>query len=307
MGLTNFPNGITSFGVPMIGTDGIIPTTSGSYFWVDSNATGPGTQGSYKNPFSTLAAAYTACVASRGDVIIMKPGHAETISTNTGLTFSKIGVSVIGLGTGALRPTITLTGTTAAVTIAVSAASQLFRNFIVSSGVDELVAAWTISAANVTLDGVDLLEASDACNVITGVVTTAAANFLTIKNCTFVQVTAAAGNGPAITLVGADDCKILNNVIHWNSTNNAGSGGIIGLTTESLRMLIVGNLVDCQGGASVLGIAPLASSTGIMAWNGASTPNGAGSIVGRAAMLTMENYAGTSGTTSAILDPAAGV
>ena len=307
MGLTNFPNGLTSFGVPQIGSAGLIPVSSGSYFWVDSGGTGKGTSGSFGNPFSTLAAAYTACVASRGDVIIMKEGHTETITTNTALAFSKIGVSIIGLGNGALRPTITLTGTTAAVTIAISAASQLLRNFIISSGRDELAAAFTISAASVTLDGVDYVEDDVTHQVLTFVTTTAAATRLTVKNCSLVQLTAPAGNGAAITLTGADDCVIANNNIWWNSTDNAGSGAIHGLTTESLRMFVVGNLCVVPAGTSAIGINPLASSTGVIANNGVSCPNGAGSIVGRSTMLLMQNFAGTTGTTSAILDPAAGV
>lgn len=308
MGLTNFPNGLSSFGIPVIGGGGagLIPATSGSYYWVDSNGSGRGTQGTFKNPFSTLAAAYTACVASRGDVIVMKPGHAETIATNTALSFSKIGVTVVGLGSGALRPTLTLTGTSAAVTISVSAASQTFKNFIISSGMDELAACWTISAANVTIDGVDYVEDDVTHQVLTYITTTVAAKYLTVCNCTLTQVTAPTGNGAAITLVGADDCQIVNNKIWWECTSNAGSGGIHGLTTASLRMWIVGNLVSVQAAAAI-GINPLAASTGVIAFNGVTSTNGAGSIVGRATMLTMENYAGTTGTTSAILDPVAGV
>jgi hypothetical protein len=305
MTLTAYPHGISSFGVPQVGA-GVIPVTSGSYFWVDSTE-GVNGSGSFESPFSTLANAYAACTTAKGDVIIMKPGHAETISAATGVVLSKSGVSIIGLGNGALRPTFTLTGTAATCTFTVSGANQLLKNFIISCGVDELVAAITVSAANVTIDAVDYVEDDVTHQVLVFLLTTAAANYLTVQNCTLIQVTAPAGNGAAITLVGADDCKIMNNRIHWLTTNNAGSGGIQGLTTESLRMFIAGNLVDCQGGASVLGIAPLTSSTGIMAFNGASTANGAGSIVGRSTMLVMENYAGTTGTTSAILDPAAGV
>jgi hypothetical protein len=306
MGLTNYPFGITSFGVPVLGSAGSIPATSGSYFWVDS-AVGDNGTGAFDSPVKTLAAAYALCTTAKGDVIVMKVGHAETIATNTALTLNKSGVSVVGLGNGALRPTITLTGTTAAVTITVSGANQLFRNFIVSTGRDELVSAWTISGTDVTLDGVDWVEASVSYQAIAGITTTAAADRLTIKNCRMVQVTAPAGNGPAISLVGADDCFIADNYIDWLSTNNAASGGIIGVTTESLRMVIVRNFVSAQGGSSCLGIAPLASSTGVVAFNGVTCPNGAGSVVGRAGMLLMENYAGTSGTTSAILDPTAGV
>jgi len=154
---------------------------------------------------------------------------------------------------------------------------------------------------------VDLLETSASFQMIAGLTTTAAGTSMTIQNCTFRQVTASAGHGPAISLVGADDCKILNNFISWLGTNNAGSGGIVGITTASLRVFIMGNYINAQGGASVLGIGMYTGSTGVLAYNGATTPNGAGSIVGASAMGTFQNFAGTTGTTSGILDPAAGV
>lgn len=305
--MDNFANGLASFGIPLVGSGGPIPVTGGSIFWVYSGNSNGNGDGSFDNPFTTWAAGYAACTAAKGDIVIMKPGHAETITANTTLSFSKSGVSVVGLGQGALRPTITLTGTSAAVTIAVSAANQILRNFIISCGRDELVAAITVSAAGVTIDAVDYVEDDVTHQLLTYITTTAAANFLTVQNCTITQVTAPAGNGAAITLVGADDAIIRNNRIWWNSTDNAASGAIHGLTTESLRIWITDNFCVCPAGSSAIGINPLASSTGVIARNGVSCPNGAGSIVGRAGMLVMENYSGTTGTTSAILDPASGV
>jgi hypothetical protein len=57
MPYTNFPKGITSFGVPVIGS-GQIPTTTGSYFFVDSNTGASGNDGSSpQNAISTIDAA----------------------------------------------------------------------------------------------------------------------------------------------------------------------------------------------------------------------------------------------------------
>ena len=306
MGLTNFPHGITSFGIPQLGGGGLVPVTSGSYFWVDSNASSGG-DGTYEFPYNALSTAYAACTTSKGDVIIMKPGHAETISAATGIVFAKIGVTVVGLGNGSNRPTFTLTGTAATCTMNVTGASNTFRNFIVTNGVDELTSAWTIGAAYCTLDGVDLLETSASYQMKCGLTTVAAGDNLTVKNCRFLQITVATGNGAAITLVGADDAVIVNNSISWLGTDHAASGGIIGLTTASLRVFIVGNYISTQGGTSCLGIGMYSGTTGVLAYNGVSCTNGAGSIVGATAMATIQNFSGTTGTTSAILDPAAGV
>jgi len=271
MPLTNFPYGVSSFGVPVFGGgSGLVPVTTGQYFWVDSNATGPGTQGSFKNPFTTLAAAYVACVASRGDVIIMKAGHAETIATNTALTLNKIGVSVIGLGSGGLRPVITLTGTTAAVTIAVSAASQTFKNFIITSGVIELVTAFTVSAADVTLDSLEYRETSATFTILAFCTGTNAADRLTINNCKLISITTAAGNASCIVgVVGQDDVVITNNLIQWIGANNAVTCGIYN-AGAGLRWLIANNNFVITGGTSVTVINATAC-TGLAAYNNAGT------------------------------------
>ena len=122
MGLTNFPNGITSFGVPVIGGSGLIPATTGTYFFV-SSGTGSNSH-SGKNPAEALATidyAIGKCTDSKGDVIVVMPGHAETISAAGGITADVAGITIIGLGNGGLRPIITFSGT--ASTFVISAAN----------------------------------------------------------------------------------------------------------------------------------------------------------------------------------------
>jgi hypothetical protein len=306
---SKYPNGITSFGVPLMGNDSLVPITTGSVFWVDANSGFGNGDGSFERPFSKLANAYAACTTLKGDIIIMKPGHAETITANTALTFDKNYVSVIGLGQGSLRPTITLTGTTAAVTITVSGANQLFRNFIVTSGVAELVAAWTISGAYCTLDAVDYAESNATFTCITAITTTADGNWLTVTNCNFKAVTTAVAAGFAVTLTGADDCVIMNNIFNWLCTDAASSGSIGMVGTACLRVWIIGNLCTNAAGTTCVSILGLAGSSGMMANNLMANPNAAtqGAMVGIGNMALMENYSGTTGTTQGVLDPAAGI
>ncbi len=87
--------------------------TTGNIFYVDSGQTTTGgTTASFGRnpdaPFTTVAAALSAATASNGDMIFVMPGHAETITTSVSL--AKIGVSIIGLGNGDNRPTITVNG-----------------------------------------------------------------------------------------------------------------------------------------------------------------------------------------------------
>ena len=88
--------------------------TSGTIFFVDSGATNAsdvvdGQHGySWTYPFATIEYAVNQCTANAGDIIYVAPGHAETVATAGALDFDIAGISVIGLGNGNLRPTITI-------------------------------------------------------------------------------------------------------------------------------------------------------------------------------------------------------
>ena len=86
--------------------------TTGDIWFVDSNCTGGGTTSGYgRNPdsaFTTLASALAQATASKGDIIYVMPGHAETLTA--ALAVNVAGIKIIGLGNGSNRPTFTLTG-----------------------------------------------------------------------------------------------------------------------------------------------------------------------------------------------------
>ena len=127
MPITNFPNGISSFGVPVVGS-GSIPTTTGNYWFVNSATTNPADGTSPSTAYPTVAQAVSSATAGTGDVIVMMPGHAETITSSTSFgSISKSGLTLVGLGSGALRPTFTL-GTAATATINITAANVAFKN-----------------------------------------------------------------------------------------------------------------------------------------------------------------------------------
>jgi hypothetical protein len=138
MTLTNYTNGISSFGIPVAGND--IPTTSGNYWFVNSATgltTGPGTM---ETPFSSIAYAcsttYNTALAAN-DVVVVLPGHTETVVAAGGITIATAGVQLIGLGSGASRPTITFSTSTAA-SMLVSGAGVKTRNIVGVAGIDAL-------------------------------------------------------------------------------------------------------------------------------------------------------------------------
>lgn len=77
MTYTNFPDGITSMGIPTFGAGGLLPFT-GNYFFVDDSRGSDGNTGGAQDPFKTLARAYAACVAGRNDVVLLIGRQALT-------------------------------------------------------------------------------------------------------------------------------------------------------------------------------------------------------------------------------------
>lgn len=96
--------------------------------------------------YTTVKLALASCVASRGDVIFVLPGHTESITSATDLALNIAGVAIIGLGRGSLRPTFTYT-TAATANIPVSVANVAVRNCIFIANFADITSAFTTTAA----------------------------------------------------------------------------------------------------------------------------------------------------------------
>lgn len=128
-------SGLHIFGqVPPI-SDADLFATTGRVFWVGSTAVPGGVvgvddSGSYghspKRPFATIDYAIGQTTASRGDAIVVLPGHAET--TTAAITVDVAGLRIIGLGLGRNRPAITANFSSAGHTINVTAANTRLHN-----------------------------------------------------------------------------------------------------------------------------------------------------------------------------------
>jgi hypothetical protein len=91
MGLTNFPNGISSFGVPVLG--GMSPSIYGRYWFVDAKTGADGNSGrSRDRPFLTMAKAFANI--DSGDVIFTRGKIREQLATPAGVH----DVTIIGAG-----------------------------------------------------------------------------------------------------------------------------------------------------------------------------------------------------------------
>ena len=94
MGFSNFPNGITSLGIPTFGT-GILPPFTGKYFFVQETTTqgsaaGAGTASA---PFNTIQEALASTVSGRNDVIFV----TGTVHVTAPIAWSNSNVHLVGL------------------------------------------------------------------------------------------------------------------------------------------------------------------------------------------------------------------
>lgn len=143
-----FPHGITMGDVPLHAN------TPGKVFWVaattDVTPGSNGNKGTERRPFATLDYALTQCRASKGDIVFIKPGYTEAITTNDQIDFTIAGVKVIGLGTDTDRPTFTWSGTAATACIAMEAVNCSIRGclFITSDTGDDITGLIRVEADN---------------------------------------------------------------------------------------------------------------------------------------------------------------
>jgi len=228
--MSNYPNGFAN-GVSIRGVP-LLSSYPGEVFWVSSTGGANGNNGTFDRPFGTIDYAIGRCTASRGDIIVVKPGHVETVIAAGGLALDVAGIAIIGLGAGSLRPTINFT-TAAGADMNVDAANISIFNFLFTGGIDALTGPIDINAADFSM-----------VNCETRDVTGQATDFIvTDDNCDRFYISdwkhlgaSAAGADTAITVVGGDDWVIEDFEIYGNFAVAA----IENVTTAANRIRIGG-------------------------------------------------------------------
>lgn len=121
-------------------------------------------------PKASIDSAIGMCTASKGDIIFVLPGHSESYTTTgTKLTGDVVGITIIGIGEGSNRPTISFghTGTTTVI----SSANITIANILFVTAVDSVVTFMTISGNDCTLMNCEFRDATDK-EVITDITVT---------------------------------------------------------------------------------------------------------------------------------------
>lgn len=204
MPLTSFPNGVSSFGMPVIGSGPVF--TTGNVFFVSSTATGKSDSTSSgrdpATPFATIDYAIGQCTANNADHIIVMPGHSETVTAAAGIALDVAGITIIGIGKGSGRPTVNFT-TAVGASFKVTAANCTVRNLLFVGGIDALTNPLHVLAADFWLDDCETRDTAGSTQATDWILTTAAANRLKITNHRHDGDTAA-GTNAWLAIVGGD-------------------------------------------------------------------------------------------------------
>ncbi len=262
MPVSQFPNGFTS-GVTIRGLPISIAQPGKVWFVNNSSILSPGAiagsdgnDGSFRAPFKTLEGALGNAkltnYAGRGDILMVLPNHAETISNATLMALSCAGALVYGCGTGNARPTFTLNTATTA-TININSANMGFANCRFISNFANIAAIFTVNAKDFYLGYNDFIDNSSVLNAVNVVQTSAtsnAADGLWMENNNFYGL-GAASNTCLINYLGTQNRATIKNN-YAAHTAVTGGGFIQTASGKNITNAIIDSNVGNFTGASSL-------------------------------------------------------
>lgn len=273
--------------------------TSASVFYVHSGTGSAGNDGlSPDYPLATILQAVAKCTDSKGDVIWVMPGHAETIGA-TSCIIDKIGVSIFGEGRGTLRPTLTFSAT--ASIISITAASVLLDNLLLIGDIDNIVTGISLSAAadGAILSRIEMRDGASNKEFLVGIAIAAACTDVWVDQFRFHGL-AGGATGCIVAAGAADRFRLTNSFIRGQFSSRT----VDLAAAASVGVEIAHNaVINIETGAG-LGIALHNSSTGFMHNN--VVANLKDTVVGLSGTgaAYAENYASNALGASGIILPA---
>jgi hypothetical protein len=272
MSISNYPNGFAN-GVSIRGVPLSVSHPGKVFFVNNSSVLAPqgisgsnGNPGTYQKPFSTIDYAIGQCTASRGDIIFVMPGHAETITAADEINLDIAGVAIIGLGYGSLMPRIDFNNTAA--TVGVSASDTVLKGLHFRALISAVVVAVNVKAdvSGVSIDGCLFSAETAGTDEFNHSIRFVDGN----SRCLVSKCTIDMGIAGAVAGIHLDaDTAFLvieDNIIRGDFS----SANILGDTTLSTNLLIRRNLLENGIGGdlnAVPGIVLLTGSTGTIADN----------------------------------------
>ncbi len=226
---------------------------------------------------ATIDAAIGLCTANAGDIIYVLPGHTEAV-TATSINCDIAGVSIIGLGSGSLKPTLTFGATDSAINI--TAANCTWQNFRLTAGVGDVVTAFLHATAAQNTQYLNLeFYATSTFNFINGF-TLGAANIS--DGCkwegNYLRTEDAGQLALCITAAAQNDLKFYNNYVRHAAAAagllTAGSANLLGLDIR--RNFVQTGQTD--GAVGVVVITTSTASSGCIVDNDMKTADAAANV-----------------------------
>ena len=283
--------------------------TTGNIWYVDSASGSDGNAGKDPDfPYATIDTAVEAAVANNGDIIVLMPNHAQTISNATGFLLDKAGLTVLGLGSGRNRPTFTLSAVGSR--IAVTAADCAVKNCVFLAGAVAVTTGVGIAASDFVLENCEFGTSSVANNFSSAVVDIVSGQSrVSILGNKFVLPDFGTSVNPVygIHLSNYNDVVIDSNYFNGACTSAVVSD-VGGAEGDSSAIGIFGNFIfNSYGGTTASAIDLNEPAEGMIAYNAIFQIGGNATFAGffdPANAGCVENYATTAVNRSAILIPA---
>lgn len=206
MSFTNFPNGLTTSHIVSAQT---MNTTGRVYYVNNSSVVAPnGIGGSDTNsglaptvPFRSLSYAISRCIANRGDIIYLMPGHIEEVMAAAGIDCTVAGITIVAMGEGSNKATIKFS-TAITSDLDITADNVAIVNVRFVNDIDNLTAPIDVNAANFRLVNPEFVDAASK-NTIRWVLADANADGLDISGVSFDRSDEAGTQKVALIDVGA--------------------------------------------------------------------------------------------------------
>ena len=244
--------------------------------------------------FNSIAQLVTMVTLNSGDTVYVLPGHTETITAAAGIALSVAGISVVGLGNGRLRPTITFT-TAVGASFDITAANVSIDNIVFVNAIDAQTAMVNVNATDSQFTNCEFVTNSATTGAVLGIYfgSTAAADRFNVQNCRFIGP--AVNTGTTVTAQiqyeQAVDFQIVNSYFTGKETQ-----AILNVTAGVLRGLIDNNRFVIATGTHAISLN--AASTPLISNNRMNVPSGTAPIVAAAAFVSGNSYSAAAGVTA---------
>jgi len=251
-------------------------------------------------PLATIDQGINKCTASKGDTVFVMPGHAENVTAADGIDCDVKGVSVIGLGSGSLIPTVSFTAAAGSITVA--AADVTLQNLkLVANFATGTTTGMTIAAAGdgCTIKNCKFRDTSATSEFLKHISVATTVTDLLISGCSF--VTAAGSMTGSVVFAGSStDCIIEDSTWYVDSSDSV----IDHQTTAAVNILLRRNaVINVDTDAAGYCVELKTGSTGIAHDNRFGYNKVDAEVAVGDAVWWFENYASNTIAQSGLLDP----